>query len=68
MSQAIRGPVAAAPRVRPTLLRLLGNAHPVTGNQLQVMRAAGDGKSGAWVGAHQRAQDDERAHVTTGEA
>ena len=37
MSQAMSGPVAAEPRVRPALVRPLGNAQFETGNQLQIV-------------------------------
>ena len=37
-SHAMRGPVAAEPSVRPAFCSPVGNAHPPTGNQLQVVR------------------------------
>ena len=47
-SQAINGPVAAAPRVRPLLVMPVGRAQPAAGNQLRIEPAM-TGKRGAWT-------------------
>ena len=47
MSQAMSGPVAAEPRVRPALVRPLGNAQCATGNQLEIVPPPITGKRGA---------------------